>query len=113
MNSVQAPEKPSSKRRSIAGVWLVALLLAGPTIIHDSVVPREDEWSTQAGISMIRGYQLFVSPYLGSHCRFTPTCSRYGLESVRKHGLIVGSAKTAWRIIRCNPFTKKGTVDLP
>ncbi|HXH94946.1 MAG TPA: membrane protein insertion efficiency factor YidD [Thermoanaerobaculia bacterium] len=46
-------------------------------------------------------------------CRFTPTCSWYGHESIRKHGFLIGGAKTFWRIARCGPWTKLGTYDPP
>jgi putative membrane protein insertion efficiency factor len=41
-------------------------------------------------------------------CRFQPTCSQYGLEAIRKYGTIRGGVLTAWRILRCNPFSKGG-----
>src|SRR5260370_42671453 len=71
--------------------------------------------AARAGIFAIDEYRAHVSPHLRGvvTCRFTPTCSAYGRESIRKHGLIVGSAKTAWRIARCGPWTKMGTVDPP
>jgi putative membrane protein insertion efficiency factor len=60
-------------------------------------------------------YRAHVSPRLRGvvQCRFTPTCSAYGRESIRKHGLIFGGAKTVWRIARCGPWTPLGTVDPP
>jgi putative membrane protein insertion efficiency factor len=68
-----------------------------------------------AALFAIDEYRAHVSPHLRGvvQCRFTPTCSAYGRESIRKHGLIVGGAKTAWRIARCGPWTKLGTVDPP
>jgi hypothetical protein len=41
-------------------------------------------------------------------CRFTPTCSQYGLEAIQKYGVVLGGIKTTWRIMRCNPFNKGG-----
>ena len=60
-------------------------------------------------------YRAHVSPHLRGvvECRFTPSCSAYGRESIRKYGLLIGGARTAWRIARCGPWTKKGTVDPP
>ena len=46
-------------------------------------------------------------------CPYYPTCSTYGLEAVKKHGAIKGGALTAWRIIRCNPFSKGGYDPVP
>ncbi|MBQ9372649.1 MAG: membrane protein insertion efficiency factor YidD [Thermoguttaceae bacterium] len=45
---------------------------------------------------------------LGPHCRFTPTCSQYCILALRKYGLLRGSFKTIWRILRCNPYGKGG-----
>ncbi len=55
---------------------------------------------------------LFKSMFPNGYCPFYPTCSEYGYQSIQKHGLIIGIPKTAWRILRCNPWTKGGT-DLP
>jgi hypothetical protein len=55
-------------------------------------------------IAIVRLYQLILSPFLGGHCRFHPTCSAYAIEALHKYGAMKGSAKAAWRIIRCNPL---------
>ncbi|MER7279110.1 membrane protein insertion efficiency factor YidD [Dactylosporangium sp. NPDC000244] len=65
----------------------------------------------RAGMAAIRGYQRFLSPHLPFRCRQTPSCSNYGLEAVRRYGLVEGSRLTAARIKRCNPSTPRGTVD--
>ena len=72
-------------------------------------------FGTRPALFAIDQYRAHVSPHLRGVvvCRFTPSCSAYGRESIRKHGLIVGGAKTAWRIARCGPWTKQGTVDPP
>ncbi|MBU0653608.1 MAG: membrane protein insertion efficiency factor YidD [Gammaproteobacteria bacterium] len=62
-------------------------------------------------ILIIRGYQLFISPMLGSNCRFYPTCSHYAQEAVEKHGALKGSWLAIRRIGRCNPW-HEGGVDL-
>jgi hypothetical protein len=46
--------------------------------------------------------------YPHGFCRFTPTCSEYGLEAIRKYGVIKGGFMTAWRVLRCNPWNKGG-----
>lgn len=46
--------------------------------------------------------------YPNGYCRFYPSCSQYGYESIEKHGVVVGGARTVWRILRCNPFSKGG-----
>ena len=45
-------------------------------------------------------------------CKYHPTCAHYAPAALRKHGLLKGSAKTAWRLLRCNPWSRGG-VDLP
>lgn len=59
---------------------------------------------------LIRFYQKFISKYIlvGSHCRFTPTCSQYAYEAYKKYGFIKGTYLTIRRILRCNPFHKGG-----
>lgn len=46
--------------------------------------------------------------YPHGFCRFTPTCSQYGIDAFSKYGFIKGGLMTCWRIIRCNPFNKGG-----
>ncbi|MFC1923838.1 membrane protein insertion efficiency factor YidD [Chloroflexota bacterium] len=58
-------------------------------------------------------YQLRVSPRLGAQCRFEPTCSNYALYAYRKYGFCKATAKTLWRLMRCNPFNRGGGVDWP
>jgi putative membrane protein insertion efficiency factor len=72
-------------------------------------------FGTRPALYAIDAYRAHLSPRVGRivHCRFTPTCSLYGRESIRKHGLVIGGAKTAWRIARCNPWTAMGTKDEP
>ena len=48
-----------------------------------------------------------------SKCPYYPTCSTYGLEAVEKYGAIKGGALAAWRILRCNPFSKGGYDPVP
>jgi uncharacterized protein len=59
-------------------------------------------------IALVRVYQWTISPALGRHCRFEPTCSAYFIESVRKYGAIRGSVRGVWRICRCNPWNPGG-----
>ena len=56
----------------------------------------------------IRLYQLIISPYLGSNCRFYPTCSNYALEAIEKKGLRKGVMMSIKRILRCNPWGGSG-----
>lgn len=59
-------------------------------------------------ISLIKLYQKFISPLFPPSCRFYPTCSEYAVQALSKYGIIKGSAKSVWRIMRCNPFNKGG-----
>ena len=60
----------------------------------------------QKTLSFDHGVFSFLFPH--GYCRFYPTCSDYGIQAIEKYGVIKGSAKTAWRILRCNPWNKGG-----
>jgi putative membrane protein insertion efficiency factor len=64
-------------------------------------------------VGSIRLYKRFLSPLLPPSCRFTPSCSRYTVEAIQKHGAFRGSLLGAWRILRCNPFGKGGHDPVP
>ena len=64
-------------------------------------------------IFFVRGYQRFISPYLGGHCRFYPTCSQYAIQAFEKHGLCKGFLLGAWRILRCGPWHPGGLDPVP
>ena len=59
-------------------------------------------------ILIIRAYRYLVSPLLGPHCRFHPTCSAYALEVVERHGALRGGALAAGRLCRCHPWHPGG-----
>jgi uncharacterized protein len=61
----------------------------------------------------IRGYQGLVSPLLPPSCRFSPSCSQYALEAVRRHGALKGSWLAARRLARCHPFHPGGFDPVP
>jgi len=64
------------------------------------------------GVLLIRGYRKLISPLYGDVCRYYPSCSAYGLGSVQQRGLVIGSLLTAWRILRCNPWSPGGIDDV-
>ncbi len=64
-------------------------------------------------IQPIRFYQRFISPLTPPTCRFTPTCSHYAIEAIRKHGPFKGLALAVWRILRCNPWGGSGYDPVP
>ena len=59
-------------------------------------------------IASVRGYQILLSPLLGRHCRFVPSCSEYFIEAVRKYGPVKGAYRGVLRICRCHPFHPGG-----
>lgn len=59
-------------------------------------------------IAIIRLYKYMISPLFPSSCRFTPSCSEYAIDALRKYGALKGSVLAARRILRCNPFHEGG-----
>ena len=98
-----------------AAILLGAATLLGGVAAHDAAVPVPREISTRAAIGAIEQYRAWVSPRLEGRvrCRFRPTCSAYGLASVRKYGALRGGWRAAKRIARCTNATPPGTVDPP
>ena len=64
-------------------------------------------------LALIGFYRRFISPLLGPRCRFTPTCSAYGLEAIQRHGPWKGGWLTVRRLLRCHPFTPCGCDPVP
>lgn len=64
-------------------------------------------------MAMVRGYRFFLSPWLGSSCRFEPTCSAYALQALQQHGAAGGSYLTLRRLARCNPWCQGGHDPVP
>lgn len=72
----------------------------------------------KAGISavfliLIRLYQLLLSPMLGASCRYTPTCSQYAIQAIRKYGPFKGGWLAAKRIASCHPWGGHGHDPVP
>lgn len=61
-----------------------------------------------AAIGLIAFYRRCVSPLTPPTCRFTPTCSRYAIDALRRYGLLKGGWLAVWRVLRCNPFNHGG-----
>ena len=68
---------------------------------------------TRLLIALLKGYKKYISPHLGHHCRFVPTCSQYALEAIEKYGALKGGWMAFRRILRCNPFHKGGYDPVP
>lgn len=64
-------------------------------------------------IALIKLYQWIISPWLGQKCRFTPTCSQYGIEALKKYGPIKGLWLTAKRLSKCHPWGGHGYDPVP
>lgn len=64
-------------------------------------------------VVLIRFYQYVISPMIGPKCRYTPTCSSYGIEALRTHGAVKGLWLTAKRVARCHPWGGSGYDPVP
>lgn len=81
--------------------------------------PRAGAWATVRRIAawplilLVRFYQVCLSPLKTPSCRFTPTCSQYALEALRKYGPFKGGWLALRRILRCHPFGGSGYDPVP
>ena len=64
-------------------------------------------------IFLVKGYRLLLSPWLGSGCRFEPSCSAYSLQALQQHGAVRGSYLTVRRLVRCQPWCDGGHDPVP
>jgi uncharacterized protein len=64
-------------------------------------------------ITLVKGYRLLLSPWLGSACRFEPSCSAYSLQALEHYGAAAGSYLTLRRLSRCHPWCEGGFDPLP
>lgn len=64
-------------------------------------------------IGVVKSYRLLISPWLGSNCRFEPSCSAYSLQALNQHGATLGSYLTLRRIARCQPWCEGGHDPVP
>ncbi|MEE4277956.1 MAG: membrane protein insertion efficiency factor YidD [Halieaceae bacterium] len=64
-------------------------------------------------VAVIRAYQWCLSPWLGMHCRFHPTCSNYAIEALQTHGALRGSLLSARRLCHCHPWHEGGLDPVP
>lgn len=73
--------------------------------------PRTPSLAARIVLLPLRGYRRFISPAIAPRCRYYPSCSAYAEEAIRELGAIRGTILAAWRLVRCNPFSKGG-IDL-
>lgn len=64
-------------------------------------------------VKMVRGYQLFLSPWLPVACRYQPTCSHYAIEALRRYGALKGTRLAVSRLLRCHPWGGQGEDPVP
>lgn len=64
-------------------------------------------------ITLVRGYQYAISPFLGRSCRYVPTCSEYMVDAVQKHGAFRGGWLGVKRVCRCHPWHPGGYDPVP
>lgn len=70
-------------------------------------------WPRRALAAPIHLYRFFLSPWLGSACRFEPSCSRYALDALEQHGAALGSYLAGRRVLRCHPWCDGGLDPVP
>jgi putative membrane protein insertion efficiency factor len=101
------------KPRMIA--WLVAHPLAafGLYLMLEAFLPVRFQPTAWVCRGAIRTYQATLSNHLPTQCKFTPTCSHYGLGCIQKYGTLRGGLLTTWRLIRCSPLTTGGIDPIP
>jgi putative membrane protein insertion efficiency factor len=97
-------------RRRVLLLWLVVALALWSI---DLARAPQRQWTARAELAGIHLYQRTLSGHVGVRCRFKPSCSHYAAAVIRKHGALIGTARAAWRILRCGPWTPMGTVDQP
>ncbi|MEZ5316665.1 MAG: membrane protein insertion efficiency factor YidD [Vicinamibacterales bacterium] len=64
-------------------------------------------------MTLVHAYQLLLSPFVGGACRFEPSCSKYAVEALERHGLLRGTWLAVRRLMRCHPFAAPGIDPVP
>ena len=59
-------------------------------------------------VAPIKLYQRLISPMVGQRCKYYPSCSEYAVEAVQRFGILRGLVLAAWRVLRCNPWSRGG-----
>lgn len=110
--AVVKPGAWSTTKKRLVAICLLVVLLAA----WDLSRPPARQLSARLLLAGIAVYQAHGSRWMsaaGVRCRFEPTCSRYAQAVIRRDGALVGSLRAGWRILRCGPWTPRGTRDLP
>ena len=95
--------------------WLFAhpFLVGAVYLGLEALLPVRFQPTAWACRGAIRLYQMALSNHVPTQCKFTPTCSHYGLEAMRDHGTVRGGLLITWRLIRCSPLTRGGVDPVP
>ena len=59
-------------------------------------------------MALIRAYRATLGQIAGGQCKYHPSCSQYALDAYKEHGVFRGTILTAWRLLRCNPWSRGG-----
>ena len=94
------------------------MVLENSTIVHlhkysKKLWQRHIRLAQKILIKIIRLYQIMISPFIGARCRFVPTCSCYGIEALKTHGLLKGGWLTLKRVLKCHPLNAGGFDPVP
>ena len=69
---------------------------------------RPSRWARAVVLLPIWGYQKLISPMLGQHCKYHPSCSAYAVQAIQRFGILRGLVLAGWRLLRCNPWSRGG-----
>jgi putative membrane protein insertion efficiency factor len=97
-------------------LWIVVAVTVVAAAAVDLRRPPPAQWTTRTAVAAIHVYQATLSPLyarMGVQCRFTPTCSHYGEDVIRRFGIARGGWLATKRVLKCGPWTAMGTVDPP
>ena len=61
-----------------------------------------------AGVGLVLAYRYTLGTLFPASCKYHPSCSRYAVDALKEYGLVRGSVLTAWRLLRCNPWSRGG-----
>jgi putative membrane protein insertion efficiency factor len=100
-------------RRVLDALFAHPLAAFGIYLVLEAFLPVPWQPTAWCARGAIRTYQATLSPHVPTQCKFTPTCSQYGLEAVRKFGTLRGGLLTSWRLLRCSPCTRGGVDPVP
>ena len=75
--------------------------------------PDKPRGLARALLHLVKVYRVTLSPFLGGHCRYVPSCSVYAEEALRRHGAAHGSRLAVLRVLRCHPFRSGGPDPVP